>query len=70
MTIPLAHLGHYLWIFYVLPVVIVVVGILRTTILQRRREPGSLSEVSGPGEPAPTEDPPRDPSTEPNPPGG
>jgi hypothetical protein len=37
MTLPLAHLGHYLWIFYVLPVVIVVGGILRTTILERRR---------------------------------
>jgi cytochrome c-type biogenesis protein CcmH/NrfF len=37
MTLPLAHLGHYLWIFYVLPVVIVVAGILRTTVLERRR---------------------------------
>jgi hypothetical protein len=37
MTLPLAHLGHFLWIFYVLPVVIVVGGILRTTILERRR---------------------------------
>jgi hypothetical protein len=37
MTLPLAHLGHYLWIFYVVPVVIVVGGILRTTILERRR---------------------------------
>ncbi len=37
MTLPLAHLGHYLWIFYVLPVVIVVGGILRSTVLERRR---------------------------------
>jgi hypothetical protein len=37
MTLPLAHLGHYLWIFYVLPVVIVVAGILRSTILEKRR---------------------------------
>jgi hypothetical protein len=70
MTLPLAHLGHYLWVFYVLPVVIVVAGILRTTILQRRQEPTSLSEVSGPAEPAPTKEPPQDPSAESDPPGG
>ncbi|MGV1048544.1 MAG: hypothetical protein ACOYD4_08505 [Solirubrobacterales bacterium] len=35
--LPLAHLGHWLWIFYVLPVVIVVAGILRSTLLDRRR---------------------------------
>lgn len=38
MTLPLAHLGHYLWIFYVLPVVIVVAGILRSSFVARRRE--------------------------------
>ena len=37
MTLPLAHLGHFLWIFYVLPVIIVVGGILRSTLLERRR---------------------------------
>lgn len=37
MTLPLAHLGHYLWIFYTLPVLIVVGGILRSTILEKRR---------------------------------
>jgi cytochrome c-type biogenesis protein CcmH/NrfF len=37
MTLPLAHLGHYLWILYVLPVVIVVGGILRSTVLEKRR---------------------------------
>jgi hypothetical protein len=36
MTLPLAHLGHYLWIFYVLPVVIVIGGILRTTIKEKK----------------------------------
>jgi hypothetical protein len=38
MTLPLAHLGHFLWIFYVMPVVIVAAGILRSTILEKRRE--------------------------------
>lgn len=37
MTLPPAHLGHYLWILYVLPVVIVVGGIVRSTLLERRR---------------------------------
>ena len=41
MTLPLAHLGHWLWTFYVVPVLIVVLAILRTTYLQRRsREDG------------------------------
>jgi hypothetical protein len=40
MTLPLAHLGHFLWIFYVMPVVIVIAGILRSTILEKRREGG------------------------------
>jgi hypothetical protein len=38
MTLPLAHLGHFLWIFYVMPVVIVIVGILRSTLVEKRRE--------------------------------
>jgi hypothetical protein len=36
MTLPLAHVGHYLWVFYLVPVVIVVAGIVRSTILARR----------------------------------
>lgn len=38
MTLPLAHLGHFLWIFYLIPVLLVIGGILRTTWMQRRRE--------------------------------
>jgi hypothetical protein len=37
MILPFAHLGHFLWIFYVMPVLIVVGGILRTTLRERRR---------------------------------
>ncbi len=36
MTLPLAHVGHYLWILYLLPVVIVVGAIIRNAIVQRR----------------------------------
>jgi hypothetical protein len=35
--LPLAHLGHWLWIFYVIPVLIVVGGIVYSTIRERRR---------------------------------
>jgi hypothetical protein len=38
MTLPLAHIGHYLWVFYILPVIIVIGGILRSTIMEKRRE--------------------------------
>src|SRR4029079_1403788 len=37
MTLPLAHVGHYLWVLYLVPVVIVVAGIVRSSILARRR---------------------------------
>jgi len=37
VSLPLAHVGHYLWVFYLVPVVIVIAGILRTVILERRR---------------------------------
>ena len=40
MTLPAAHIGHWLWVFYVAPVVIVVAGIFRSTLLERRRKRG------------------------------
>jgi hypothetical protein len=36
--IPVAHVGHYLWVLYVIPVLIVVAGIVRTAIVQRHRD--------------------------------
>jgi hypothetical protein len=36
VTLPLAHLGHYLWIFYLLPVLIVIGGTLRVVLVERR----------------------------------
>jgi cytochrome c-type biogenesis protein CcmH/NrfF len=36
MTLPLAHVGHYLWVLYLLPILFVVIGIVRTTLSERR----------------------------------
>ena len=35
---PLAHIGHWSWVFYVIPVAIVIVGIVRSTLEDRRRK--------------------------------
>ncbi len=37
MTLPLAHLGHWLWVFYVIPVLIVVAGIVYSSLKERRK---------------------------------
>ena len=37
-SLPMAHLGHWLWIFYVIPILIVVGGIVYTTRVGKRRE--------------------------------
>ena len=34
--LPLAHVGHYLWVLYVIPVLIVIGGLVKTTLTQRR----------------------------------
>jgi cytochrome c-type biogenesis protein CcmH/NrfF len=45
MTLPLAHIGHYLWILYLLPVLFVIAGILKTTLSEKRRnEEGDSDE--------------------------
>jgi cytochrome c-type biogenesis protein CcmH/NrfF len=36
--LPLAHVGHYLWVFYLLPVLFVVAGIVRTVLVEKRRK--------------------------------
>ena len=38
VSIPLAHIGHWLWVFYVMPVLIVIGGILRSTRAEKKRE--------------------------------
>jgi heme exporter protein D len=35
-VLPLAHVGHYLWALYVLPILIVVGAIVRNAVAQRR----------------------------------
>jgi cytochrome c-type biogenesis protein CcmH/NrfF len=36
--LPLAHVGHYLWILYLLPVIVVFLGILKSLLTERRRQ--------------------------------
>jgi hypothetical protein len=38
VALPLAHIGHWLWVFYVLPVLIVIGGIIRSTRAEKKRE--------------------------------
>jgi cytochrome c-type biogenesis protein CcmH/NrfF len=38
VTLPLAHLGHYLWVLYVVPIAIVVGSIVVSTLRARRRD--------------------------------
>jgi cytochrome c-type biogenesis protein CcmH/NrfF len=38
VTLPLAHVGHYLWILYLLPILFVVIGIVKTTRSEKRRD--------------------------------
>jgi len=35
-TLPSAHVGHYLWALYVIPILIVVGAIVRSAVAQRR----------------------------------
>ena len=52
IVIPLAHAGHWLWLLYVPPVLVVVFAIIRTTIAERRaeREEREAKERRGRGE--------------------
>ena len=34
--LPLAHVAHYLWVLYIVPVLIVAASIVKTTVAQRR----------------------------------
>jgi cytochrome c-type biogenesis protein CcmH/NrfF len=38
MTLPLAHVGHYLWVLYLLPILFVVGGIVKTVLAEKRRK--------------------------------
>jgi hypothetical protein len=75
MTMPLAHLGHHLWILYLLPILIVIGGIAYSMITGRRPRPaerGAAHRKEGDGQDSasrPAERP-RSPSDESDPPGG
>ncbi len=50
--IPFAHVGHYLWVLYIPPVLVVLFAIIKTTITERRaareeREDSNAREPSG-----------------------
>ena len=34
--LPVAHVSHYLWVLYVIPILIVVAAIVRSMVAQRR----------------------------------
>ena len=36
IVIPFAHAGHYIWVLYIPPVLVVLFAIVRTTISERR----------------------------------
>ncbi len=37
-ALPLGHIGHWLWVFYVMPALIVIGGIIRSTRAEKKRE--------------------------------
>jgi hypothetical protein len=37
VLIPLAHVGHWLWVLYLPPVLIVVGSLIRSTLAERRK---------------------------------
>jgi cytochrome c-type biogenesis protein CcmH/NrfF len=45
--LPVAHIGHYLWVFYLLPVLFVVLGIVKTTLSERRRRQEDEDRAGG-----------------------
>jgi uncharacterized membrane protein len=38
VLIPLAHVGHWLWVLYLPPVLIVLVSLVRSTLAERRKK--------------------------------
>jgi hypothetical protein len=57
--VPLAHVGHYLWILYVLPVLIVVFSIVRTTISEKKAARTQAATKQGTGSDDPDTSPER-----------
>ncbi|MBS1889285.1 MAG: hypothetical protein JSU06_19070 [Actinobacteria bacterium] len=38
IAVPAAHLGHWAWVFYAIPILIVIGGIIRSTGAEKKRE--------------------------------
>jgi hypothetical protein len=38
VLIPLAHVGHWLWVLYLPPVLIVLGSVIRSTLAERRKK--------------------------------
>jgi cytochrome c-type biogenesis protein CcmH/NrfF len=38
VVIPSAHLGHWIWVLYAIPLLIVIAGIIRSTRAEKKRE--------------------------------
>jgi hypothetical protein len=38
VTLPLAHIGHYLWVLYIVPIAIVAGSIVASTLRRRRQD--------------------------------
>lgn len=57
MILPVAHLGHWLWVFYVIPVLVVIAGIAWSSCTAKRRDSASdpAAEGSAQGGGAPPE---------------
>ena len=36
ISLPIAHAGHYIWVLYIPPVLVVLFAIVRTTISERK----------------------------------
>lgn len=51
VLVPLAHLGHWLWILYAIPVLIVIAGIIYTTRAEKRRKRREAEGTSAKGRP-------------------
>jgi hypothetical protein len=49
VLLPLAHAGHWLWVLYLPPILIVAGSLLRSTLVERRRE-GDASSARGTGD--------------------
>jgi hypothetical protein len=56
VTLPLAHIGHYLWVLYLIPVAIVVGAIVKSKLSEKRHT--DVAPATKPENPDPKNAPP------------